>query len=158
MSCCDPIPGDAVILSRNSNEHKIVYRTGETVTKMLRPNTDAKEFSKKQALAAAYPEIFVPFEFDNKKKVVHQPFRGNAPGTPADVKELKRLIQRAGLFIGDVIEENIRGGRLIDFTIMSEDVANPIPRGIQRIGKTVKMNSLTVEEAKSLGKLLRWPT
>lgn len=122
MACCarcdDAIPAGAEILARDTYECCVVYRVGDDVFKLLKDSVRSEQILKRQAIAAAHGDLFVPFAFDAATKIIRQPFIAGPPGTTSDQYHLLAALRARGLHqINDVGPKNICGRRLIDFAV-----------------------------------------
>lgn len=95
-------------------EHCAITRVGSEVRKYLKPLADLANWRERERIAAAHPDLFVPFRLAGR--VAIQAF-ASGEGTSEDMRRLHNEIAYRKIAVFDYAPQNILGGRIIDFAI-----------------------------------------
>lgn len=110
----DRVTGDVV---RNpSAEHCAIVQVDGVVVKHLRPRASLDDWGRRAAIAAAHPDLFVPFVLDTKARVVRQPLVVGEHGSLDDLRRIYAELKRRSVEgVYDITQANVISGRAIDF-------------------------------------------
>jgi hypothetical protein len=170
------LPAGAEVLAGPTSLHRVVYRLGDRVVKLLKPNVYSDLVREMLRVAAPHPDLFEPFEFFDcpESRIpnpeshpccrrIEQRFLGYRDPTDAAFEQLVQAIRHRGIGVSDVVPKNVRGAelgslRVIDFSVFCQPQITAMPRGVHRSkkGRSIKICDATVEELQKLGKLIKW--
>lgn len=101
-------------LPSKSAEHERIECDGGDVVKHLRRHADMGDWRRRQDVAAAHPDLFVPFAIEGR--TIRQPFIDGPPGTNDDAMRIYAALHARGVVgVDDIVPHNIVGGRAVDF-------------------------------------------